>query len=598
MNMKNFHKIFAGAALATLMAASCTDLDEFPQDKLSPEVFFGTATELELYTNQFYSLMPSVNSDFNWYLEQGEHIVTPVMNRAILGQRIVPTDADDVAWNWNTLRKINYYLQNSTRCSDKQVRDRYDGVAYFFRAYFYYNMLTKFGEVPWYDQPLASDQEALLKKPRDSRETVMEHIIADLDSAYRRLPADHGTYTVNRWTALALKSRACLFEGTFRKYHAGDPFNPTSLPWEDLLKKGAEASKTLFEQSGYELYKDGAEPYRDLFATLEARDCEYIWARRCSEQVTIKNNANGWANTRAVGFTKRFVNLYLNADGSRFTDQPGYETMQYVDECKNRDPRMAQTVYCPGYIQKGDNRTYPTDLARCPTGYKYIKYVMDVKYNVWDGSLVPLPIFRLAEVYLNYAECLAELGTLTQNDLDISVNKLRDRAGMPDMDLADANAKPDPYMLSEETGYPNVTKSSFTGAILEIRRERLIELVLEGLHYNDILRWREGKVYEKAFLGQYFPGEGKYDLTGDGRANVALYTDKRPGGLGLTFLKIGSDITLTDGNSGYMLVHGDEALQRIWNEKRDYLYAIPINERLLTGGALTQNPGWNDGLNF
>ncbi|MDE6196418.1 MAG: RagB/SusD family nutrient uptake outer membrane protein [Muribaculaceae bacterium] len=596
--MKNCHKIFAAIALGLMSLTSCTELDQFPEDKLNPSVFFHTATELELYTNQFYSLMPSVSADYNWYLEQGEHIVTPVMDRAILGQRIVPTDASEVGWNWGSLRKINYYLQNSDKCPDERARDRYDGVAYFFRAYFYFNMLTRFGELPWYDQPLASDQDQLLSKPRDSREVIMGHIIEDVDRAIALLPADRTTYTVNRWTALALKSRACLFEGTFRKYHDGDPFNPASLPWEELLRLGAEASKTLFEKGGYSLYSEGDEPYRDLFATLDARECEYIWARRCSEQVTIKNNANGWANTRAVGFTKRFVNLYLNADGSRFTDRPGYETMQYVEECTGRDPRMSQTVYCPGYVQKGDDRSYPTDLSRCPTGYKYIKYVMDVKYNIWDGSLVPLPIFRLAEAYLNYAECMAELGTISQNDLDISVNKLRTRAGMPAMNLADANANPDPYMLSDKTGYPNVTRSSCTGVILEIRRERLIELVLEGLHYNDILRWREGKVYEHSFLGQYFPGEGKYDLTGDGRANVALYTDKRPSGLGLTFLKIGTDIILSDGDSGYMLVHGDEALRRTWNEERDYLYALPINERLLTGGALTQNPGWNDGLNF
>ncbi len=597
--MRQLSTYLCGVALASAAAlASCTDMDEFPQDKLSPQSYFGTATELELYTNQFYALMPSVGSDFNWYLEQGEHIVTPVLNRAILGTRIIPTNAGDVGWSWTSLRKINYYLQHSSRCTDRAARDRYDGVAYFFRAYFYYNMLTKFGELPWYDQPLGSDQDNLLKQPRQSRDIIIGHIIADCDSAYKRLPEAHDTWQVNRWTALALKSRACLFEGTFRKYHAGDVFNPASLPWEKLLEQCAEASKTLMDLSGYELYKEGAEPYRDLFATLEAREGEYIWARRCSEQVTIKNNANGWANTRAVGFTKRFVNLYLNADGSRFTDRAGYDKMSYADECAGRDPRMAQTVYCPGYIQKGDTKTYPTDLTRCPTGYKYIKYVLDVKYNVWDGSLVPLPIFRLAEVYLNYAEALAELDKLTQDAADASVNKLRDRVGMPHLDVAAANANPDPYMMSEATGYPNVTRSASTGVILEVRRERLIELVLEGLHYNDILRWREGKVYEKPFYGQYFPGEGRYDLTGDGRPNVCLYTGKKPSGLGLTFLKLGEDIKLSEGTSGYMIVHDDEALARNWNETRDYLYAIPINERLLTGGALSQNPGWNDGLSY
>ena len=168
--MRQLSTYLCGVALASAAAlASCTDMDEFPQDKLSPQSYFGTATELELYTNQFYALMPSVGSDFNWYLEQGEHIVTPVLNRAILGTRIIPTNAGDVGWSWTSLRKINYYLQHSSRCTDRAARDRYDGVAYFFRAYFYYNMLTNFGELPWYDQPLGSDQDNLLKQPHHRR---------------------------------------------------------------------------------------------------------------------------------------------------------------------------------------------------------------------------------------------------------------------------------------------------------------------------------------------------------------------------------------------------------------------------------------------
>lgn len=576
---------------------SCDDLDEFPEDEMSPESYFSSETECELYTNQFYSLMPSVSDNFNWYLEEGEHIVVPALSREILGARIVPTNASEVGWTWTKLRKINYFLQNAYRCDDEQARRRQMGIAYFFRAYFYHNMMTKFGELPWYDEPIDSDDTEYLQKPQDSREVIMQHIIEDCDSAIAMLPETHSAYTVNSWTAMALKARACLYEGTFRKYHAGTVFNPESLPWEDLLKKGADAAYQLFTYGGYQLYETGAEPYRDLFATLDAREDEVIWSRRCSETVAIKCNANGWANTRAVGFTKQFVNLYLNADGSRFTDKEGYETMEFVEECTNRDPRMAQTVYCPGYIQKGETKTYKTDLTMCPTGYKFIKYVMEAKYNTWDASLVALPIFRLGEMYLIYAECLAELGTITQNDLDISINKLRKRAGMPGLNLQEANANPDPYLLSETTGYPNVTKSANTGVILEIRRERLIELVLEGHHWNDIIRWREGKVYERPFLGMYFPGEGKYDITGDGKVDIAIYTDKKPSGLGLTYLKIGENITLSNGDSGYMLVHGDEALQRTWNEKRDYLYAIPINERLLSGMALKQNPGWNDGLN-
>jgi hypothetical protein len=597
ITIKTLRNICLTAIVGAAFVGCTDDLDELPQDKLSPETYFSSEKELQLYTNQFYSLMPSPSEqNMNWYQEQGEHMVTPTLLREILGQRIIPTKASDVGWTWTTLRKINYYLQYSHRCSDQAARTHYDGVAYFFRAYFYYNMLTKFGDLPWYDKPLDSDDTAMLNKPRDSRDVIIKHIMEDCDLAIAMLPTTPDAYQVCSYTAAALKARACLFEGTFRKYHDGDVFNPTHLPSDELLQAAADAAQIVFESGKYALYNEGDEPYRDLFATLEARTDEYIWTRRCSELVGIKCNANGWANTRATGFTKQFVNLYLNADGTRFTDKPGFETMLYVDECKDRDPRMAQTVYCPGYIQKGETKTYATDISRNPTGYKYIKYVMDVKYNTWDGSLVPLPIFRLGEMYLTYAEALAELGTLTQNDLDISVNLLRDRARMPHLDMVAANANPDPYLLSDKTGYPNVTKSANTGVILEIRRERLIELVLEGLHYNDILRWKEGKVYERPFYGQYFPGEGKYDLTGDGKTNVSLYLDTKISGIGITPLKIGEQVILSEGDHGYLLIHGDEALKRTWNEERDYLYAIPINERLLSGMALSQNPGWDDGL--
>lgn len=582
-----FIKYLIPSILFVGMLSGCGDMDQYPQDKLTPETYFNSEQELKLYTNYFYKLMPG-GSDM--YMEEGEHMVVPSPCDEILGIRTIPTDANEAGWTWAALRKINYYLQNSGRCKDVSARNHYDGVAYFFRAYFYFEKVKRFGDVPWYDQPLASDDDDLLYKARDSRELVVTHILEDLDKAIEMLPAKKTVYEVDKWTAYALKSRICLFEGTFRKYH--------KLPyeWENLLRAGADAAYQLMTKGDFKLYTDGKEPYRDLFASLDARTDEVILARNYDATLGIKHNANAWSTQRTTGFTKRFVNSYLKADGTRFTDQPGYETMLYVNECANRDPRLSQTVYCPGYIVKGAIKTSAVNLTNTLTGYKYIKYVMDASYNTWDGSAVDLPIFRLAEQYLNYAECMAELGTLTQNDLDISLNKLRDRVGMPHLNMAWANANIDPYLLNEETGYPNVTKSGNTGVILEIRRERMIELVLEGFHYDDIMRWKEGKLFEKAFYGQYFPGEGKYDLTGDGKADLCLYTNIKPSGLGLTFLKIGTDITLSNGTSGYMLAHGN--LARTWIEDRDYLYPLPINERILSKGILTQNPGWNDGLAY
>lgn len=147
------------------------------------------------------------------------------------------------------------------------------------------------------------------------------------------------------------------------------------------------------------------------------------------------------------------------------------------------------------------------------TGYQLIKYEDEA---VGGKSDIDLFYFRLAEVYLNYAEALAEINQLTQDDLDISINKLRDRVGMPHLIMKTANANPDPYLLANTTGYPNVSGAN-QGVILEIRRERTIELLSEHFRYDDILRWKAGQNMKQAILGMYFPSPGEYDLNGDGQ---------------------------------------------------------------------------------
>ena len=201
---------------------------------------------------------------------------------------------------------------------------------------------------------------------------------------------------------------------------------------------------------------------------------------------------------------------------------------------------------------------------------------------------------RLAEVYLNFAEAKAELGTLTQQDLDKSINILRRRVGMPDLLMSEVNASPDPFLTSAETGYPNVTGPN-QGVILEIRRERVVELAFEGLRYADLLRWACGERVTKGLYGMYFPGPGEYDWDNDGKVDICLYSGSKPSVEATFIYKIGSDITLTDGSKGY--VKPNPAYTFSFDPERDYLYPIPTNERVLNH-RLLQNPGWNDGLNF
>lgn len=586
------------ASVVVMSIASCTTMDQYPEDSISPEMYFNSEVQLRQNTNNFYRMLAPAAGKFNWFEENSELLVKDIPTPELLGSRAIPSKGSEDGWSWTSLRHINYFLQNSYRCKDAAAKKKYDGVAYFFRALFYSKMLTMYGDVPIYEEPIGSAETELLTKPRDNRDAVINFIFADLDRAFEMLPKEHTLTEVNAWTALALKSRIALFEGTFRKYHDGDPFNPTHLAWEPILKICADSSKKLMEESGYSLYKTGAQPYRDMFTSPTGAESEYIWARIGTAVGGIMHEATNLSVSEGYGYSKRFMNMFLRIDGAPFTATPGWETMNYAEECQDRDPRMAQIVLCPGYIQKGDTKESIVNITNTKGGYQFIKYVGDNTEFSFRSSKSALPIFRLAEVYLNYAEALAELGTLTQGDLDISINKLRDRVGMPDLKMDVANNYPDPYMMSVEWGYPNVTKSANTGVILEIRRERMIELTLELVHYNDILRWKEGKVYEQPFYGMYFPGPGKYDLNGDGEDDIWLYENRKPNDRKLKLLEIGKDIVLSDGNMGYALRCSLKAHQRHWDEDKDYLYPIPTTERVLTNGNLTQNPGWDDKLEF
>lgn len=591
------NNIFVATALVSTISG-CTTMDQYPEDSVSPEMYFQTEIQLRQNTNNFYRMLAPSAGKFNWYEENSELLIKDTPTTELLGSRSIPSNGSDDGWGWGQLRHINYFLQNSYKCADVDARNRYDGVAYFFRALFYANRLVMFGEVPLYDTPIGSADTELLMKPRDSRDAVINHILEDCDRAFERLPKEHMLTDVNAWTALALKSRIALFEGTFRKYHDGDPFNPDHLPWEPLLRTCAEASKKLITEGGYKLYKNGSESYRDLFMNPMGDTDEYIWARIGTTVGGIMHEATNNSISEGYAYTKRFMNLFLKKDGTRFTDDPNWKTMNYYEECQNRDPRLAQIVLCPGYKQKGDPEETIMNFSNTKGAYQYIKYVGDASEFSFRSSKAALPIFRIAEIYLNYAEALAELGTLTQTDLDLSVNKLRERAGMPDLKMDDANNNPDSYMMSEEWGYPNVTRSANTGVILEIRRERLIELSLELVHYNDILRWKEGKVYEKPFYGMYFPGSGKYDINGDGQNDIWLYEGRKPNDRKLKLFQIGKDIILSEGSKGFAVRCSIKAHERHWDENKDYLYPIPTTERILTNGSLTQNPGWDDKLEF
>ncbi len=570
--------------IATVLAIASCDLNKAPLASLSPDSYFSNASEMDAFANNFYSDLPGTSV----YEEESDMIIKMGLTNEMRGARTVPGSGG--GWSWGSLRNYNTLIDFSVNCKDENVRNEYVAVARFFRAFFYLEKVKRFGDVPWYDTQLGSADEALYK-PRDSRELVMSHVVEDLDFAIEHLPTQHSLYKVTKWTAMALKTRACLFEGTFRKYHN---ISLEGHTWQWYLEQAAAAGEEFIATSGYSIYTGSPQAYRDLFASTNAIGTEIILARDYDLSLNVKHNGTYYTlgNYGNPGMTRKMFCTYLMADGTRFTDKEGWQTMSFVDETKNRDPRLGQSIRIPGYKRIASDKTEAPSLADSETGYQPTKYMqgVDLGVDLYGASYNDLPLFRTAEVLLNFAEAKAELGTLTQADLDKSIRLLRDRVGMPNINLAEANANPDPYLQAEETGYPNVTGPN-AGVILEIRRERTVELFDENFRYYDLMRWKNGQAFKHQNLGLYFPGPGSYDLDGDGVIDHALYEGTAPTGLPATTIlrKIGTDIFLTGGNSGYVLTNPTDPGS--WNESRDYYYPIPTDELSLNEN-LVQNPGW------
>jgi hypothetical protein len=289
------------------------------------------------------------------------------------------------------------------------------------------------------------------------------------------------------------------------------------------------------------------------------------------------------------------IETYLMKDGTPFTSTAGYETKTFAEIFKNRDPRMAETVSFPGFTAVGANNSMPTG-----GGYDQIKfYPRDATWQQrGGGTWEAIVVYRYAEILLNYAEAKAELGTLTQADIDRTVTAIRSRVNMPALSMAAANAAPDAFLAGH---HPNVSGAN-KGVILEIRRERRIELACEGLRLKDIYRWANGELQAVHQQGIYIDKLGAYDVTGDDIPDVAILATADdespiahlPDEIKESLTKIAVDgskgITLEYGTYGHVLLDGDK--NRVpWENPKFYYRPIPQTQITLNPN-LKQPFGW------
>ena len=609
------NKIAIIAGLSLL--ASCQSFfDEDPVYSTTTDTFFNSETALETYAIGFLeSHLPSAAT-----LTRGDQysdicVTTQTEGFLKTGGYSAQQANNWARGNWRPLYNVNYYLKHMKDAApyvDDATMKHYEGVGRFWRAWFYWDKVKTFGDVPWYDEPIDPDDDEQLYKGRDPRDYVMQKVLEDLDFAATwcsKASKYVNTNVINRYVALALKSRICLYEGTWRKYHGLDGS-------EEWLRACVAASEELMGDSPYSLVSTAGEEttnYSKVFKSEEPQYTEVILANEFNATLNRFHDASWYYASGSYGQRnsgpKAFVNMYLNLDGTRFTDKDGYNKTQFKDEFAGRDYRLRQTFITPYYVKKvGGKETnefakvFP-GLTTQLTYYRIIKWNTDDDANESNTSSAnSLPVFRYAEILLNEAEAKAELGSLSPDDLNITVNEIRSRVGMPALTMRDLDKQPDWYLSSEEYGYPNVTGSNeIVNAILEIRRERTVELIQEGFRLQDLYRWKAGYCIDQAISGMYFPGPGEYKLAGKETADLILYKageTKPQAGEGVSVYELGSDIILSEGDKGYVYYHKTvENLRTPFNEERDYLYPIPSGERSLNPN-LTQNPGWSDGLDF
>jgi hypothetical protein len=588
-------------AVATIMAAGCKKLDQDPESTATHSAVFGSERGLQLYTNSFYNSILPTAGDIVRSDDMSDYSARTSIPDFLTANGYGPVQSS--GWNWENLRNINYFIQNcnGSLLSD-DIKKNYIGLARFFRAWFYFDKVKRFGNVPWYNKAMTID-DADLYKPRDPRALVMDSVLDDLNYACNNITTTDATRSlITKYVAYAFKSRVCLFEGTFRRYHAKDTFGQglgeTASKW---LTEAATAAKKVMDEGGFVLNTAGGSTssYRQLFISKAPVATEIILSNINDAALSVLNDANWYWTSATYGarlsFSRTFVNTYLNIDGTPFTNTPGYKTMPFVQEVKNRDGRLQQTIRMGDYkrVNGKTQEAAPPVFSYTYTGYQPIKWVLDdVKYDggtVNDNSIC---IMRYAEVLLNYAEALAELGTITDADWTKTIGALRSRAGITG-GLTTLPTVADPYLMTSY--FPGITDP----VLLEVRRERSIELAWEGFRFYDLMRWCKGDLLTMPWNGFYVPAlDTPMDLNGDGKNDVYFYktlpatTDKS-----ITYINVNQNLSGTTvnpqrlSNDTYGELTWLNNISRSFDATKKYLYPIPQND-ININQALKQNPYW------
>lgn len=623
MNIMKKRNIFLSMTLVLSLTA-CYDLDKSPEGVLSTTVPFTSTGEIRNYIDQFYQTgNPKYENPTNTKVNfgdglrvqdfaagggsgiagldvQSDNMAASSVNSRLAGEQSLGNAAQ--LQDYTAVRNLNFLLCNLGNCQEKgsAAYNQYVGEAYYFRAWYYYQMFVNYGQLTWINTPLDPNKEAMFL-PRDNRTVIADSILADLDKAvmYLSLQNSSATMRIHKDVARALKSEVALFEGTWEKYHKAKNdkfFDPTVTDEKirNYFTQAAAAAKEVMDREGvWRIYNTGnpLNDYRKMFQTTDLSDNpEVLWFKKYDGD-QIGNNVNRYLNQGggSVGVTASLVDDYLTRDGKPFVGTAVVEAKKvFGNELQPslRDPRLAQTVCMPGQILRPDEGPYTVPpligssaYNQNMTGYSLLKHVQIDYTGSLDAEFkgaTPAIQFRYADILLNYAEALAELdGAANAQKIIDALQPLRNRAGMPAVDFDRE------YNTAADYPFRNLDKY-----IQAVRRERRIEKACEGRRLSDILRWAAAG---ELIVGQWPKGAL---FTGSNLENNPKYAGK------LIYDQASGNNLFLTGNPGdalrYIVPTSPAGYKDGWKFNVDRDYLLPIQPAMIerTNKKWVQNPGW------
>lgn len=557
MKQMIFKTVWAAGALCGMMMLTGCELDRLPETTLADNTFWQSETDLRGACNKLYVDLPGFDHD-----RRADDLIGTAANGTSSGNWSLPSTSGDWTNPYNRIGVCNNIITKGSVAplTDAQ-KNRWIAEAYFFRAYHFFDLVKKYGDVPLILKAFDSTSDPDIKMARTPREEVIQQCYRDLEFAEEWLPEIDAVSSETDWgrvsksAARALLVRIGLYEGTFVKYHG---LNSDS---KAHLKMAVDAAERIIQSGKHALYPD----YQKLFYF----DGE---GRQNKENLFVKvygpNGAGATimhGNSRqlenGVSVTRQTIDQYLYTDGlprekSSLALVP--ET-HYDDIFVNRDPRLAMTIYHKDEeAYKGGYMPFSNQHGN---GYGIKKGFMIDEWTTNSKETVDKMIIRYAEVLLSYAEALYELhGSITDQQLDQTVNAVRARSGF-DARLTNSFATQNGLNIRDE-----------------IRRERLVEFIDEGLRYNDIIRWKIAeKVLPVTMLGLKYNEDDtnaqREDLQSRLTTEGGMYKGQK----------------VCDQADIYVI---EEASTRSFNPARDYYYPIPTYEIATSEGSVAQNPEW------